>query len=65
MQLNVKLSGSDTVYIKTENSVSEGGFTFVMYRENGVDSVGYDGQEHYREMCCKIADVIFEEVNEK
>lgn len=69
MKLTINVNGNDTVYIKTDESPRDGGLTFVMYRCTDCndtephDTVGYDGPEMYEELCCKIADILLENLN--
>lgn len=64
MKLTINLSGKDTVYIKSEKSSEEGGFSLVLFRAEGrQDHIGFSGDSKYQAMCLKIADAILEVEN--
>lgn len=57
MNLNISVN-KDQVYIRTEKPVNEGGYTFTLYRNDGSDFVGFDGEEKWRDLCLQTADCL-------
>lgn len=57
MKLTIEVT-KDSVYLRTDKRIEDGGYVMSLFRENGQDSVGYDGDPSKREVCLKIADVL-------
>lgn len=57
MKLTIQVN-SDQIYMRSEESIEDGGIAFTLYRDEHGDSVGFCGDESKRDMCLKIADIL-------